>query len=325
MTFADKLIDLRKRQGWSQEELAEKMDVTRQSVSKWEGAQSVPDIEKIIKLSELFNVSTDYLLKDNNEAYNAEEKQENERRVTLKEAEKFLRVKNKTSKMIAAATFLCILSPIFLILLAVMGEIGIISANINTVVGIGMIIMFVLVAIAVAMFIYSGTKTSEFEFFEKESFETERGLIETVKDYREQYKNTYIRNIIIGVSLCILSLVPIFAGIVVNENNEFLILCMTVLFFMIVGVGVAFIIRGGIIDESFKKLLQEGEYSRLGKEEKGKKFEFSSAYWLVVTAIYLTYSFATQNWGNSWMIWPVAGVLYPVCIYVGNFISRRIK
>ena len=62
MIFADKLILLRKKAGWSQEELAEQMDVTRQSVSKWEGAQSVPDLDKMIRLSELFGVSTDYLL-----------------------------------------------------------------------------------------------------------------------------------------------------------------------------------------------------------------------------------------------------------------------
>ncbi|MCD7749148.1 MAG: helix-turn-helix domain-containing protein [Oscillospiraceae bacterium] len=64
MTFADKLIQLRKRWDWSQEELAQRLDVTRQSVSKWEGAQSVPELEKIVALSRLFGVSTDYLLKD---------------------------------------------------------------------------------------------------------------------------------------------------------------------------------------------------------------------------------------------------------------------
>lgn len=69
MIFADKLISLRKKAGWSQEELAEQMNVTRQSVSKWEGEQSVPELEKIIHLSELFGVSTDYLLKDKIEDY----------------------------------------------------------------------------------------------------------------------------------------------------------------------------------------------------------------------------------------------------------------
>ena len=64
MTFADKLITLRKKAGWSQEELAARLDVTRQSVSKWEGAQSLPDIDKIVQLSRLFGVTTDYLLKD---------------------------------------------------------------------------------------------------------------------------------------------------------------------------------------------------------------------------------------------------------------------
>ena len=64
MIFADKLMALRKKSGWSQEELAEKLGVTRQSVSKWEGAQSVPDIDKILQLSRLFGVTTDYLLKD---------------------------------------------------------------------------------------------------------------------------------------------------------------------------------------------------------------------------------------------------------------------
>ena len=64
MIFADKVVQLRKKSGWSQEELAEKLNVTRQSVSKWEGAQSIPDLEKILQLAQIFGVSTDYLLKD---------------------------------------------------------------------------------------------------------------------------------------------------------------------------------------------------------------------------------------------------------------------
>ena len=64
MILADKIIDLRKKNGWSQEELAEKLQVTRQSISKWEGAQSTPDLNKILAMSQLFGVTTDYLLKD---------------------------------------------------------------------------------------------------------------------------------------------------------------------------------------------------------------------------------------------------------------------
>ena len=64
MILADKIIELRKKNGWSQEQLAQKLNVTRQSISKWEGAQSVPDLQKIILLSEIFGVTTDYLIKD---------------------------------------------------------------------------------------------------------------------------------------------------------------------------------------------------------------------------------------------------------------------
>ena len=64
MILADKITDLRKKNGWSQEDLAEKMGVSRQSISKWESAQSVPDMGRIVRLSEVFSVSTDYLLKD---------------------------------------------------------------------------------------------------------------------------------------------------------------------------------------------------------------------------------------------------------------------
>ena len=64
MILADKIVSLRKKAGWSQEDLAEKLGVTRQSVSKWEGAQSVPDMDKVVQMSRLFGVTTDFLLKD---------------------------------------------------------------------------------------------------------------------------------------------------------------------------------------------------------------------------------------------------------------------
>ena len=64
MIFADKLIRLRKQAGLSQEELASELNISRQSVSKWEQAQSISDLDKIIQLSTFFNVSTDYLIKD---------------------------------------------------------------------------------------------------------------------------------------------------------------------------------------------------------------------------------------------------------------------
>ena len=104
MIFAEKLIHLRKKRGWSQEELAEQMNVTRQSVSKWEAAQSIPELDKLIRLSELFGVSTDYLIKDEIEDMECNIPTDNTfilRRVSMEEANAFLSVKATTSKSIA--------------------------------------------------------------------------------------------------------------------------------------------------------------------------------------------------------------------------------
>lgn len=64
MRFDEKLMTLRKKQGMSQEQLAERLGVTRQSVSKWESGIALPELAKIITLSEIFKVSVDYLVKD---------------------------------------------------------------------------------------------------------------------------------------------------------------------------------------------------------------------------------------------------------------------
>lgn len=63
MNMADRIQYLRKINGISQEELADKIGVSRQAVSKWESEQSIPDIEKIITMSDLFEVTTDYIIK----------------------------------------------------------------------------------------------------------------------------------------------------------------------------------------------------------------------------------------------------------------------
>lgn len=122
MILADKIMNLRKKQGWSQEELAEKLDVSRQSVSKWEGGLSIPDLNKIIAMSALFGVSTDYLLKDELEQVTPSETQDSDdatetRRIDTEDANRYLDRVARISWRIAVGVMLCILSPVVLILL----------------------------------------------------------------------------------------------------------------------------------------------------------------------------------------------------------------
>lgn len=64
MTFAEKLVQLRKREGYTQEELADRLEVSRQAVSRWEMGTAVPDSLNLLQISKLFKVSADYLLND---------------------------------------------------------------------------------------------------------------------------------------------------------------------------------------------------------------------------------------------------------------------
>ena len=68
MKLSEKIVRLRKSKGWSQEDLAEQLNVSRQAISRWEGGTAQPDAGNVLQLSNLFGVTTDYLLKDDYES-----------------------------------------------------------------------------------------------------------------------------------------------------------------------------------------------------------------------------------------------------------------
>lgn len=303
MILADKIIEERKKNGWSQEELANKLGVSRQAVSKWESSGSIPDLQRILQMSELFGVTTDYLLKDEIEEEPLNEYVETKTiKVSMEEANQYLDMKSRGSRIVANATSLCILSPVPLIVLGKMTED-------HTLVGFGLVFLLILVAIAVYLFVNYGLHESHMQHLEKESFETEYGVSGMVRERREQFEPTFTRNIAIGVVLCILSVIPtIMAGVMEVED------CMSGisvgLLLIIISIGVNILIRAGMIKSSYDTLLQEGEYTIEEKHLKKKTDAFLGAYWRLIVAIYLGWSFWTNNWEFTWIIWPVAGVLY---------------
>lgn len=313
MILADKIIEERKKNGWSQEELANKLGVSRQAVSKWESSGSIPDLQRILQMSELFGVTTDYLLKDEIEEEPLNEYTEtNTIKVSMEEANQFLDMKSKGSRIVANATSLCVLSPVPLIVLGTMTED-------HTLVGFSLVFLLVLVAIAVYLFVNYGIRDASMQHLEKESFETEYGVSGMVRERRKQYEPAFTRNIAIGVVLCILSVIPaIMAGVMEADDSTSGISVGILL--IIVSIGVNILIRAGMIKSSYDTLLQEGEYTKEEKHLKKKTDDFSGAYWCFVVVIYLGWSFWTNNWKMTWIIWPVAGVLYAAVLGIVKMI-----
>lgn len=313
MNFADKLISLRKKNNWSQEELAEKLDVSRQSVSKWEGGQSLPDISKIIALSQLFGVTTDYLLKEEAEGVKLDAPAR--RLVTLEDAKTFLVQRRKASKWISIATFLCVLSPLTMLVLMALPEedINIFILNERAAGGIGVAVLLVLVAIACALFLHCGLTNKPYEFLETEDFDTEYGVSSMARQTQTEFLPTYNRCNITGTVLCILSAVPlILASFSGGEGTVLLGVCVLLL---LVGIGVLFFLYGGIIWSSTEKLLKEGDYTAVNKRVSAKLGPASATFWLITTAIYLTVSF-TSNFASSWIIWPVSSLFFAAFIVI---------
>ena len=331
MILADKIIELRKKEGWSQEELAEKLSVTRQSVSKWEGAQSIPDLDKVVQMSRLFGVTTDYLLKDELEIAeptmtNADDRQPPLRRVTMAEASDYLALRRAAAPKMALATMLCVFSPIALIGLGGLSELSASAVRITegAAGGIGLCVVIVLVAIAVALFISCGNKAKEYEFLEKEPVETEYGVTGMVKERQKAFKPTYDRMNLTGTVLCILSVLPLFAAAI--SGWDFLAVMAVCVLLALVGIGTYFFVYGGTVNGAMEKLLEEGDYTRQRGAKSRLVSTVSVCYWLVVTAVFLFYTFGPLGNGQarySWFIWAIAGVLYAAVLAVLRLIGHN--
>ena len=313
MILADKIIELRKKNGWSQEELAEKLDVSRQSISKWESAQSVPDMARILKLSEVFGVSTDYLLKDELESTeNAvlPDTGSTARPVSMEEAHVYLDLKKESSLKIAVGVLLCVLSPVLLLFLGGAQEYGKIALTEEQAGGLGIIVLILLIGGAVYLFITTGLRMNRYEYMENEPLDTLYGVNGMVREKQEQYRPVYIRELTGGIILCVLSVLPLGVSLLFAKGNDFYHVIGIVALLIMIAIGVFLIVRTAVIWESFQILLEEEDYSRENKEDKKTMLVFPRVYWPVVTAGYLAWSFITNDWGRTWIIWPVAGVAF---------------
>lgn len=331
MILADKIINLRKKNGWSQEELAEKLGVTRQSISKYEGAQSIPDLDKILKLSEIFGVTTDYLIKDEleEEEYAPSQMQENEsesdrsvHKVTMEMANEYLQIIDWSAGKTAFATMLCILSPIVLLMLGAMSEMPDYHISENAAAGIGICVLIVLIAIAVTIFILCGMKTKKYEFMEKEDIETAYGVSGMVKEKRDAYHSPYVTQLVIGITCCICSVIPLFGTLAVSESDFYMVSAVCMLL-TLVAIGTYFIVRSAAKMNAMNQLLEEEDYTRQKKHENKKMSGPVTVYWLIATAIYLAWSFTTNDWDRTWIIWPVVGVLFPAFYAIVSGIRKK--
>ena len=312
MILADKILNLRKRNGMSQEELAEKLQVSRQSVSKWEIGASIPDINKILDIARLFGVSTDYLLKDEMEEENTADMTEEPSdgpAVSIEEANEYMRCKEAQGKRIGFGVVLCILSPVTMILLAGLSESGRWAIQADMAAGVGTAILLVMVSAAVAIFISSGQRMKHFEYLKKSDFKLDYGIYGIVEERLRKYEPVFTRRIIFGVTLCIVAAIPLIVAGSLGAS-ELVSIGLVGLLLSMIALAVYLMISAGEIKSSYEQLMKAGDYDPEVMRRNRPFNRIAAFYWPVVTALYLGWSFWTMNWAFTWLVWPVAGCLF---------------
>lgn len=237
----------------------------------------------------------------------AEIKQNNRRKVSREEGEAYLAASQKTTKWVAFAILLCICCPIPLV--TVSGMEWYMPLTDMQITCLGLIPLFILVGIAVAIFIYNGVKMEQFEYLKEEEIEVDSNYRILLRQMDESEKIPATKKLTIGILLCIFSVIPLLIVGSATENEFIQILALDFLL-LSVAIGVLVMVIGGNKRECIKILLQEGEYAG-GKKKKNRVVSvIAGIYWPVVTVVYLCWSLVTMRWGNTWIVWPVAGILF---------------
>lgn len=326
MILGEKIIALRKRMNWSQEELAEKLGISRQSVSKWESGASIPDIDRVIALSGLFGVSTDYLLKDELETEESREKEavyeeEGIRSVSVEEADSFMKLRRKAAFPNAVGTAVCVLSPIPLILLGGLSEMEKAGISQDMAGGFGVTCLLLMIAVGVAILVFGSMKLEKYEYLEKEDLTLQYGVRGIAEKKRDEFAKTHNIVVTAGTVLCILGVVPLMIAAAFSAPDIVYVYCLCLLL-ALMAIAVFLFSWAGGIQESYNMLLQEGGYTPEEKQVNKRTAFFPGAYWCLVVAVFLAVGFIRNEWRYTAYIWPVAALLFVVLWVVIKAVVR---
>lgn len=243
MSFGEKLLQLRKGKGISQEALAEQLNTSRQAISKWENNQGFPETEKLLLISNLFNVSLDYLLKEQTEPM---AKVEQGYYVSKEMAEGFLIYERQTSKWVALGISLLMLSVVaYLTLQALMA----------------IIVIAILVAAGVGVLVAGGMKEDCYRPLRQEVLIFDERVLNYLRMRYDTVRTKYIAVLMIGISLLFMGGVTLLLfekGLVIIEGEVRLYYAISTL---LISIGIFIFIRVISMIDAYTLLIKNEEHT----------------------------------------------------------------
>lgn len=281
MNFGENLQTLRKIKNYSQEDLADKLQVSRQAVSKWESGTGFPETEKLISICDLFDCSMDELVKGKISIDSNSEKEE---------YDSFI---NKFGKNISIAIMLILIGTILLLTIIGFNE------NNNM---FGIVVLLIFVVFSVPIFIVNG--------LEMENFKSKHPKLSNFYSEEEidNYNKKFAIMISLSISIILIGVVVFMLLIALKAFSEESIFPVSILMCFIT-VAVPIIVNAGIQKDKYDIKKYNKENSLYSKDEFDKVGKYCGVIMIIATIIYLLISFIFNLWAISWIVFPVGGML----------------
>lgn len=283
MSLAENLQYLRAREGVTQEQLAERLDVSRQSVSKWESAASYPEMDTLLKLCDMFQVDMDTLLRGSVENSLSEDTAGYDRFMTLYAR----KIAGGVSAIVGSVALWSFLSALGL------------SEMLGTA------ILLLVIAAAAVVFIASG--------MEEEHFRKKHPVIPDfyTEPQKERFHRRYIWYIAGGVGAILLGVVMMVLAFTVLPEREPYESYIGAAFLAVVACAVYFLIYGGMLEDKYNiaKYNRQNNPTPEDKSRRRRATTACSVIMILATAVFLFAGLAYYKWNWAAIIYPVGGVL----------------
>ena len=283
MSLAENLQYLRAREGVTQEQLAERLDVSRQSVSKWESAASYPEMDTLLKLCDMFQVDMDTLLRGSVENSLSEDTAGYDRFMTLYAR----KIAGGVSAIVGSVALWSFLS----------------ALGLSEMLGTAMLLL--VIAAAAVVFIASS--------MEEEHFRKKHPVIPDfyTEPQKERFHRRYIWYIAGGVGAILLGVVLMVLAFTVLPEREPYESYIGAAFLAVVACAVYFLIYGGMLEDKYNiaKYNRQNNPTPEDKSRRRRATTACSVIMILATAVFLFAGLAYYKWNWAAIIYPVGGVL----------------
>jgi len=221
---------------------------------------------------------------------------------------RYLQDNRETSTRIGLGVAMCILAAMPLILVTGLAEYIGLEEKQAAAIGIG--ILLLTVGVAVYLFIVNGMRAEKYEDLEKHPVSLHESVAAMIREKQEAFHPVFARKVATGVLMIILGAGFVAVTGVLSPGGSPLPIAAVVVLLGLVALAVYQFITSGMQQEAYEILLNTGDYTKSRRKGNEIMERFGGFYWTLVTIGYLAWSFTSFNWGFTWIVWPIAGMLY---------------